>query len=346
MKKKLLFILLLIPFMVNAETINNTVIDEKLDDDVFGSALIVSDSIEVSKNIDGFSLLLGNEINFSGKSEYAIFLGSNVTIEGEVLKEFLAASETVTFKDTFKANRDGFIFANKVILSGNITRNVTIKATEVILENANIANANIEASVIKIKENVKITELSYNEDADITIDDTSEITNKTLLESTNETVSFIDKVGSVLIDYANTLVLFVVLVLIIPKLFERINKLNKEVDTFKVVSYMGYGILSMLLMIIVIPILFMLTIGTYLALLLLAFYIVIALLSLMFTGYLIGYIIWTKLIKKDENYLLIGLVGISVITLLTSLPYVGIYFGLISVLTGIGLVLNLFKKID
>lgn len=344
--KKLLFILLLIPFMVNAETIDNTVIDEKLDSDVNGSALIVSDSIEVSKNIDGVSLILGNTINFNGKSEYAVFLGSNVTIEGEVLKEFLAASETITFKDTFKANRDGFIFANKVVLSGNVTRNLTIKATEVILENANITNVNIEASVIEIKENVKISELSYNEDANITIDDKADITNKTLLESTNVDVSFIDNLGSFLIGFANSLVLFAVLALIVPKLFERINKLNKEIDTFKFVSYMGYGILSMLLMFIVIPLLFMLTIGTYLGLLLLAFYIIVALLSVMFTGYLIGYIIWTKFIKKEENYLLIGLVGISVITILNSLPYVGIYFALISVLTGIGLVLNLFKKID
>lgn len=344
--KKLLFILLLIPFMVNAETIDNTVIDEKLDSDVNGSALIVSDSIEVSKNIDGVSLILGNTINFNGKSEYAVFLGSNVTIEGEVLKEFLAASETITFKDTFKANRDGFIFANKVVLSGNVTRNLTIKATEVILENANITNVNIEASVIEIKENVKISELSYNEDANITIDDKADITNKTLLESTNVDVSFIDNLGSFLIGFANSLVLFAVLALIVPKLFERINKLNKEIDTFKFVSYMGYGILSMLLMFIVIPLLFMLTIGTYLGLLLLAFYIIVALLSVMFTGYLIGYIIWTKFIKKEENYLLIGLVGISVITILNSLPYVGIYFALISVLIGIGLVLNLFKKID
>ena len=72
-------------------------------------------------------------------------------MEGEVLKEFLVAGETVTFKNNFKGNRDGFIFANKVILSGNLSRNITVKANEVVLENVNIESINIEASKIEIK---------------------------------------------------------------------------------------------------------------------------------------------------------------------------------------------------
>lgn len=33
-------------------------------------------------------------------------------------------------------------------------------------------------------------------------------------------------------------------------------------------------------------------------------------------------------------------------TILTNIPYVGVYFGMFAVLVGIGLVLNLFKKLD
>lgn len=347
MKKKILFILLLlIPFMVKANTIDDTVISEKLDNDVNGSAVISGEEIDVNKNIDGIGVLLGSKINFASKSEFAIIAGSEVTLEGEVLKEFLVAGETVTFKDNFKGNRDGFIFANKVILKGNFSRNVTVKANEVILENVNIENINIVASKIETKESVTINQLTYNEDANVTMLDDSEIVNKTLTKSTTLEQTPMQKIGNFLISYANVLVLFAVLALIVPKLFERINKQNEKIDTFKFITYAGYGILSALMLLILVVILFGTTIGVYLALLLLAFYIITALLSTMFTGYLVGYIIWTKLIKKEENYLLIGLIGISLMTILTAIPYVGIYFGIFSVLVGIGLVLNLFKKLD
>ncbi|CCY28551.1 putative uncharacterized protein [Acholeplasma sp. CAG:878] len=347
MKKKILFILLLlIPFMVKASSIDETVIREKLDDDVNGSAVIAGDSIDVNKNIDGIGVLLGSKINFTSKSEFAIIAGSEVNLEGEVLKEFLVAGETVTFKNNFKGNRDGFIFANKVILSGNLSRNITVKANEVVLENVNIESINIEASKIEIKESVAINQLTYNENANVTMLDDSKIVNKTLTKSTSLELTPMQKIGSFLINYANSLVLFAALALIVPKLFERINKQNKEIDIFKFVTYAGYGILSALMILILSVLLFSVTIGVYLALLLLAFYTITALLSIIFTGYLVGYIIWTKLIKKEENYLLIGLIGISLMTILTNIPYVGVYFGMFAVLVGIGLVLNLFKKLD
>lgn len=186
MKKKILFILLLlIPFMVKAAPIDETVIREKLDDDVNGSAVIAGDSINVNKNIDGIGVLLGSKINFTSKSEFAIIAGSEVNLEGEVLKEFLVAGETVTFKNNFKGNRDGFIFANKVILSGNLSRNITVKANEVVLENVNIESINIEASKIEIKESVAINQLTYNENANVTMLDDSKIVNKTLTKSTS-----------------------------------------------------------------------------------------------------------------------------------------------------------------
>ena len=118
MKKKILFILLLlIPFMVKAAPIDETVIREKLDDDVNGSAVIAGDSIDVNKNIDGIGVLLGSKINFTSKSEFAIIAGSEVNLEGEVLKEFLVAGETVIFKNNF-------IYLNRVLKSKYVSSTV------------------------------------------------------------------------------------------------------------------------------------------------------------------------------------------------------------------------------
>ena len=81
-----------------------------------------------------------------------------------------------------------------------------------------------------------------------------------------------------------------------------------------------------------------------LSILLLILYILAIWLSNIFTSYLLGNLIWKNFIKKDENIYLIGLIGISVISILTIIPYIGTLFSVISVMIGMGIILQQFKK--
>ena len=95
---------------------------------------------------------------------------------------------------------------------------------------------------------------------------------------------------------------------------------------------------------ITVSILFILLIGTPLAIILLLVYGVCMYLANMFMGYYLGNYIWNKFIKKDKNILLIGLIGISVLYLLSLIPIIGLFTALISFLCGYGLIVETLKK--
>ena len=48
--------------------------------------------------------------------------------------------------------------------------------------------------------------------------------------------------------------------------------------------------------------------------------------------------------EKENNVLLIGLIGISIVYVLNMIPVIGGYIAMISLMIGLGIVLKLFKK--
>ena len=106
----------------------------------------------------------------------------------------------------------------------------------------------------------------------------------------------------------------------------------------------GFGTLSLILIPVIFILLLTITFCIPLAILLLILYVLAIWLSSIFTGYLLGYVIWTKLMKKENNPLLTGLIGIVVLNLLGIIPYIGILITVISVMIGIGVILQQFKR--
>lgn len=332
LKKLVFLLLLLIPFSVNAQ--------------VDKSVFIMEDNVSFEDNVNGIGFIFGNNVSFEGEVEYGLIAGSNVEVSGSIVDDSLFAGQTITFEDDFVSNRDVYVFGSTVELKGDIKRDIIIYAEEVLVEGALVdGSLTINASNIDIK-NSTINELKYNEDAKVDIEDNNKINNKVLLESKNEDVSFLETLLDSFISWANLLVVFLVLVLIFPQLFKKIEKQYENITTFNFISLMGYGALSLVLIVVVPLILFNFVIGTYLAVLLIALYIGVVLFSTIFTGFLIGNIIWNKFIKKEKNMLLVGLIGIMIINILGLIPSLGVFITLISTLIGIGIVMNLFKKVD
>jgi len=67
-------------------------------------------------------------------------------------------------------------------------------------------------------------------------------------------------------------------------------------------------------------------------------------LSIIFTGYYLGLVIYKKLLKKDVNILLSGLMGITILYLLSIIPKIGFIVALVYALAGMGIVIKLFAK--
>lgn len=340
MKKIFLVLLLLIPISVNALNINVSG-EVKENQEIQGSSILLGNYVENTNKVSGLDMTLGNTIKYEGESEYLLSAGNNIEINGTVKNDGFVFGNVVNFNENSIIERDLLVLASNVTISGTIKKDVTIYASTVTI-NGNIENVNIKANEIII-ENANINNLSYNEDAVIEVKD-SQVNTTNLTEKLQSEVTIQDQIMNFIYNLGGILVIFLALYLLAPKLFKKIENNNANITVLNVFSMFGFGTLSLILIPVIFILLLTITFCIPLAILLLILYVLAIWLSSIFTGYLLGYVIWTKLMKKENNPLLIGLIGIVVLNLLGIIPYIGILITVISVMIGMGIILQQFKR--
>lgn len=340
MKKIFLVLLLLIPISVNALNINVNG-EVKENQEIQGSSILLGNYVENTNKVSGLDMTLGNTIKYEGESEYLLSAGNNIEINGTVKNDGFVFGNIVNFNENSIIERDLLVLASNVTISGTIKKDVTIYASTVTI-NGNIENVNIKANEIII-ENANINNLSYNEDAVIEVKD-SQVNTTNLTEKLQSEVTIQDQIMNFIYNLGGILVIFLALYLLAPKLFKKIESNNANITVLNVFSMFGFGTLSLILIPVIFILLLTITFCIPLAILLLILYVLAIWLSSIFTGYLLGYVIWTKLMKKENNPLLTGLIGIVVLNLLGIIPYIGILITVISVMIGIGVILQQFKR--
>ncbi len=349
--KLILFLFVFIPFtnvIATDEVIDNfeTVIEENINYDkaVNGSSVQMGNNVSVKGSTRGVGITLGNTVKFNGITDYAVIAGNTVDVDGTIANDGLISGNLINFSESFTANRDIFIFGNEITLDGTFDRDVVIYGSKVII-NGNIKNnLTIKASNIEIKSTAIVAGvLKYNKDA--TINNKSDNINQTELSA--EFIyknTFTDTIIMTLHSLAGLLIVYIVLVLVFPSLFEFISNKTQNLKVVDVLSLLGLGALILIVVPIIVILLITLIFGIPLSLLLLTSYIVVIYLSKMFVGYVVGNFIWNKYIKRDRNHLLVGLLGISIIYVILLIPYLGDFVSLFSLLFGIGIVGRLLKK--
>ena len=340
MKKIFLVLLLLIPISVNALNINVNG-EVKENQEIQGSSVVLGNYVENTSKVSGLDMTLGNTIKYEGESEYLLSAGNNIEINGTVKNDGFVFGNVVNFNENSVIERDLLVLANNVTISGTIKKDVTIYAATVNI-NGTIENVNVKANEIII-ENANINNLSYNEDAVIEIKD-SEVNTTNLTEKLQSEVTIQDQIMNFIYNLGGILVIFLALYLLAPKLFKKIENNNANITVLNVFSMFGFGTLSLILIPVIFILLLTMVFCMPLAILLLILYVLAIWLSSIFTGYLLGYVILTKLIKKENNPLLIGLIGIVILNLLGVIPYIGILITVISVMIGMGIILQQFKR--
>jgi len=332
----LVLVLTLIPTFVNAsEDKFNIVVEDNANSEkvVNGSSVTAGNNVSTNNTVNGIDMLFGNSVIYESDSDYAVIAGNNVNVNGIIKNDGFIFGNLITFDLNFSSQRDLFVFGNTVTLKGTINRDITIYASNVILENVVIeGNASINTSILDIK------------DIDSTISSNALIGSINLLDSEEVKLSLKDQIYNFFVDYAGILVIFVSLALIVPQLFNHIENKYKDVRVFDLFSSLGFGALLLIFIPVVFILLLISTFGISLAILLLIIYVVSVWLSTIFFGYLIGLIIWKKFINKDINILLVGLIGISIVSVLKALPIIGFYITLISMMVGLGIIFKLIKR--
>lgn len=351
-KVKILFLLLISLFIVSpvkAEErtydVNNYVYESgesvKIDKSVFGSALLLGDTITTNGCIDGVLVSGGKTVSIDGELEYGLIAGNSVGFKGKVNKDALLAGSIITVYQNAIFDRDAYLFGSQVDLSGVYNRNVVIYCDYAKLDNISITgNIRIIANTISIGDNVKINGTLTLNNSNATISDKAVINSiNTITVDAHENSK--DILTSVM-AYVCLLVTFVFFALYSPKIFNKTE--NKAFNFSNILTSSGVGLLALILVPITVSILFVLLIGTPLAIMLLIMYVVCMYLSNMFMGYYVGNYIWTKFIKKEKNMLLIGLIGITILYLLSLIPILGLFTTIVSFLCGYGLIIETLKK--
>lgn len=343
--KKLIFLivcLLTIPMIIKADGLN-FIADEDVDDtkEVVGSSIIFGNNVTSNNVVEGIDMLFGNNVNFNGESDYSFILGNNVNIKGNINNDGFIFGNVIVFDENVTIDRDLVIFGSDITIKGKINRDVTIYGMNVKIDGDIAGNVNLKATEVTIDGKIGGI-LSYNEDAIIAIN--GEVNETKTTEKLVSEVTFQDKLWNFIINYGGKLVLFLAFALFVPQLFKRINKKNENITVLNGFSLFGFGTLSIILIPVVFLMLLTLAFCMPLAILILILYILAIWLSSIFSSYLLGFLIWKNFIKTDENVYLMGLIGVSIISILSIIPYIGTLIGVIVVMIGMGIILQQFKK--
>lgn len=342
----LILCFIFIPFLnVNAEEKFNITTGDNINEtvDVDGSSIILGNTIDTKNSVKGIDMVLGNNISYNGNSDYSLIFGNSINVKGVTNNDGFIFGNIITFDKEYKNARDLFVFGNSVTIKGEIDRDVNIYASSVILDEVTIkGNVKINASSIELKNATIDKTLSYNEDSNIKISDNAKLSNKETFKVEKETVT--DKILNNIVDYVSVLIVFAALALLLPNIFKKIENKLENVSITKFISMLGYGLFFLIIIPIIFILLLTISFGIPLSLLIFTIYMIVILLNIILTGYFIGLIIWKKFIKKDTNILLVGLIGITLIKVLSLIPYVGNIVILISLLLSLSIFSQLFTK--
>ena len=343
--KYLLVLMLFIATPVFASTTDlfkadkNVVVQEDFD----GSGFVAGQTVDIDNNVNGILFTAGDNVDISSKSEYLFAAGNVLKID------------EVSFTD-------GFIAGNSIsLMSGNVKRDIyvagqTIDFNAIVGRNANLAGGTVKfdgkvegdltiaASKIVIGNNAEVKgTLKYSEESEIEISDSAKIGNTVKEKSVDIEINpskssvFVGRLYSTLVSIANLVLLGVILLLFMPKIFEKIAKLKKET----ILNNLGIGFVSLVFIPIAAIILMFTLVGLSVGLISLILYFIFAYLSTIVSGYYFSNMILSKKIKNKYALLIIGICAIKVIGLI---PFIGFLVGLVSLCIGLGIIINLLFK--
>ena len=314
-------------------------------DTINASAALAGQKVEVKGEVKGALFGAGNNVTFSGTTDYLLLAGNTVDISGKILKDSAIAGSSVNIKGaTFE--RDLAVAAGSISATGKFNRDATLSSSLVELNDITVVgDLHLYANEINIGKNVKIEgTLSYPEDAKITIDDSAVIGNTVKTDSLKTTVSFVQIITEKVFSLLSLVLIFLVISLLVPKVFKKIDEKYEVLNFEKVIEAFTKGLLVLIVIPIIAIILLSIVVGMPLAFILIAIYAIAIYLSKIFAAYLIGSKIAGKWMKKETSILVKGLIGLAIVFVIGIIPYVSVIAAPIILFIGLGLIFDAIRK--
>lgn len=345
MKKYLKILLVLIMFITTPVFASSNDLfraDESVtvNEELNGTSFIAGNTVDIDSKVNGILFAAGNTVTTNGESDYAFVAGNIVRVNEEKIKDAFIAGNNVEIISS-QIDRDLYAFGTTVRFDSVVNRNAYVGGQKVIVKGKINGNLTVYAEDITIEENAEVTgTLKYSEDAKIVISDSAKIGNKETVKSTNVTInkpSIMSIISEKLLSLLNILVIGLVLMLLFPKLFEKIASYKKDT----ILSNLAFGAVSLIAIPIASIVALTTVIGVSTGVILLDFYIVCIYISTVFTSYYLSNILFAE---KINNKYLVFLVGASIITILKLIPFIGTLTSICSLCIGLGIVVSLIFK--
>ena len=313
-----------------------------VNEELNGSSFIAGNSVDVDSKVNGILFAAGNQVTTSGESEYAFAAGNYVKLKSEKFIDGFIAGNIIDINDV-EVQRDIYAAGSSINYKGVIGRNAVFAASSVVISGTVKGNLTIYASTITIDSDAVIEgTLKYSSDSKVNISNSAKVgyteVEEVKTKSASKVSTIKSKITDSLLSLMNILVIGLVMMLLLPKVFEKIAKLNEK----NIFRSLGFGALALL----AVPIASLLCITTVIGMstgvILLGLYFICIYISTVFTSYYVSNMI---LGKKIKNRFLIYLIGAVAITILKLIQFISIIVYIGSLCIGLGILVNLlFNK--
>ncbi|MEA2015479.1 MAG: hypothetical protein U9O59_01975 [Actinomycetota bacterium] len=337
----------------------------KLIDDIGGDFIAAAGMIEVSGNVDGDLMAAGGTIDVSGDIGDDIrAAGGRITIDSDVEDDLMVAGGQISISGDTKIGGDLVVTGGTVSVDGEIEGRLIASGGDITIEGIIGKGVQIDyVNSLTVTSAADIGgDLSYSSSNEASISKNAEIAGDvkfSLIELPSEEKEAIKEAllsffaatyfGGKLISFLSLFILGILLILAMPKVFEKFNDRMKNTLGYSIgagaIMLFGAPVVVSVLMVISV-LLFVTLIGsgvgiaaTVSYILLLIFYILLIYVSTIFLSYLLGKIILMKTSLKFDKYgwkVLAFLIGLVIICVVYNIPFIGWLIRLAGILFGLG----------
>ncbi|MBQ6477527.1 MAG: polymer-forming cytoskeletal protein [Bacilli bacterium] len=358
MKKKLLFLLLIISILVipvSAKEKDGILSNHKEGNRILSSAFTAEDNVNLEKEIDGLSFVAGNTVNVSNKQDYLFVAGNTINVKNATSKDTFVAGNSITI-DSKNLLRDLFIAGNSITVKSPVKRDLYIAGESITVDNnvdgdlkaggtAITINGEIKGDAYVDAEKITITDkakiggtLKYPDNAKVEISKEASIekTTKFKGEEIDEDETFINKVLSTFVAYLNLLVIGLIALAIF-----KIEIKKEKFDLNYVVTTSAKGLMVLFLVPIFALLFLIVTTGTGARI---AFFLVTLYALAIYISAIPVAIYISKLLPKIDNKYLKFALSLFIIYVVRYIPFLGSIATFIVLVFGLGILLNLLHK--
>jgi cytoskeletal protein CcmA (bactofilin family) len=328
----------------SGETVNGDVYmagnEITIDGTVNGDVYAVGSRVTIKGTINGAITLAGQYVSVSGKIERSARLaGSEVTFTGNIKGDVILLGSDITVGRDARIGNDLVIAGTKCNILGNVDGRVSGGASTCTIDGKIGKDVDIDVGALTVDSSAQILgDLTYSSENQATVKSTAKIsgkqTQKQPIEKDNENKGFMAEVPGKIAGLLMAFITALILVFIAPR---RLNSAMEAVQN-KLWICLGWGAVFLFAGPIAILIVCCTVIGLPVALIALALWLIFLYLSQIPVALLIGKLIISRNQPMESKGKMLGAlaIGLTILMILTWLPYIGFFTGLAVTLLGMG----------